>query len=311
MTGAWRIAVVVPAAAAPAIERALEPFADMALALIDADPAACRYPGDPQPATWHADLWLAKTCLVEGLASIPPDPAALRAALAIAAAAAGISEPAPLIQPLGARDWVAETYDAFPEISVGRYRIRGSHIAEPAANGSVPITIDAAIAFGTGEHETTRGCLIALDRLSRRFRPRSVLDLGCGSGVLGIAAARTWRDCRVVLADIDRRAVSVARQNAARNGVSGRVLTVIADGYRSVPVRDGAPYDLILSNILARPLVRLAPALMRHLACGGYGILSGFLSWQEAQVLSAHRAQGLRLVEYVRLGDWTTVIIAR
>ena len=309
MTQAWRIAVVVPAEAAAMIAQALEPLADD-VSMFDADPRSGRRPGEPQPASWAGDLWVAEVCVVEALAATQPDAARLTAALALAAAGAGVAAPQPRIEPVEERDWVAETYRAFPEIAIGRYRIRGSHIAEPLPPGRIGITIDAAVAFGTGEHETTRGCLIALDRLAREIAPRHVLDMGCGSGVLGIAAARTW-PCRVRASDIDRRAASVAAENARINGVAARLQVANADGYRSSLVREGAPYELIFANILARPLVRLAPALARHLAPGGRAILSGLLQWQEAQVLSAHRAQGLRLLFRIREGDWSTLVLAR
>ena len=308
MSEVWRIAAVAPASAAPLIERALEPFADVALSVLDADPRAARRPGEPQPATWQSDVWLAEMCVVEALSTGRPDGAAVSAALAVAAAAAAIPAPTARIEPVAARDWLAETYRAFPEIAVGRYRVRGSHIAGLPRPGAITIMIDAATAFGTGEHETTRGCLEAVDRLGRQLRPSRVLDMGCGSGILAIAAAKTW-PCPVVASDIDPRAAAVARRNMRINGVSARVLTMRADGYRARAIAATAPYELVLSNILARPLARLAPDLRRHLAPGGIAVLAGFLSWQEPYVLAAHRAQGLRLLFRIAHGDWTTVAV--
>ena len=308
MTELWRIAVAVPTSAVAAIEQALEPFADAALTVLDADPAGSRRPGEPQPASWTSDIWLAEACVVEALTTEPPDSAEIIAVLAVAAAAVGIAVPSARIEPIAARDWVAETYRAFPEISVGRYRVRGSHIADPIRPGALTVTIDAALAFGTGEHETTRGCLKALDRLARRFRPERVLDIGCCSGILAIAAAKTW-PCRIVASDIDPRAAAVAARNARVNGVAARVQAITATGYRSPAIEEWAPADLILSNILARPLARLAPALSGHLAPEGVAVLSGLLWWQEAFVLGAHRSQGLRLVSRIREGEWTTLVL--
>ena len=179
--------------------------------------------------------------------------AALDEALAREAAVFGAPAPAPRFRRLRPRDWLAENARAFPPIQAGRYYIHGSHEVAPLPWQSLAIVIDAGNAFGTGEHPSTRGCLLALDALARRRRFRATLDMGCGAGLLAIAMAKTWRR-PVVACDIDPIAADVARANAEANGVGGRVRTGQGDGYRAALVRRGAPYDLIVANILARPL---------------------------------------------------------
>lgn len=301
----WRVAVTVPAGAAETFAWALEPFADtIGIFGIDDDRRS------PDPPSWETDLWLADRCVVEIVSEAEPDRPGIVAAVAVSAAERGIPNPEISFEELADRDWVAETYRGFPELTIGRYRIRGSHIEEPAPPNAITLTIDAAVAFGTGEHETTRGCLTALDRLARRIRPRRVLDLGCGSGILALAAARTWR-VPVVASDIDAVSVRETRRNARVNGLLPLVEAIRSPGWRAPAVRDAGPYDLVFANILARPLVRMAPDLAHGLAPGGVAVLSGLLTWQEARVLSAHRTQGLRLVDRFRFGDWSTLVVTR
>jgi ribosomal protein L11 methyltransferase len=238
------------------------------------------------------------------------DPA-LEVRLALAAAAAGgrlvhIAE-----ERLPERDWLLENRRAFPPLRIGRFFIHGSHWPGPenerAPAGAVAIEIDAATAFGTGEHPSTRGCLIALDSLAQRRRYRRPLDIGTGSGILAIAAAKRLR--RIVLAsDVDCASVRVAAHHVRRNGLARQVRVVCAPGYRSRAVRR-AKYDLILANILARPLVLMARDLGRAIAPGGVAVLAGLLRRQEALVVAAHRAQGLALERRLVIEGWSTLIL--
>lgn len=170
--------------------------------------------------------------------------------------------------------------------------------------------MDAGRAFGNGRHETTYGCLLALDHLAKTRRYRQPLDLGCGAGVLALAMARLWR-VPVVATDIDPWAVAVARDNARRNHLHPWVRPLLSDGFAHPNLAAGAPYDLIMANILARPLQRLAPAIAQHLAPGGRVVLSGLLAKQDAQVRAAYMAQGLYLRRRRLLGEWLTLELTR
>lgn len=251
--------------------------------------------------------------LIEATARTEPDRPRLEARVAILAAAFGIEEPVVIIEDLPPVDWVSRSYQGFPPIRAGRYFVHGSHHEDGVPPGSVGLLVDAATAFGTGEHGSTNGCLQALDRIAKRHRIRrqgrgGALDMGCGSGILAIAAAKTWR-AKIVAVDIDAEAVRVTRVNAALNGVRTRIRAEGGDGYRTPIVSKKAPYRLICANILARPLARMAPRLRKALAKGGYAVLAGLLERQENHVLQAHRAQGLRLVAKIPVGEWTTLIL--
>ncbi len=234
-----------------------------------------------------------------------PERAAVEARVAIMAAALGLAPPAIDIEPVPDTDWLAATRAAFPPLRVGRFFVHGAHIAP---RGPIDIEIDAGPAFGSGEHATTRGCLLAIDALARRARPARVLDMGCGSGILAIAAAKVWR-AETLAVDIDARAVATTRENARRNGVAARVRARRSDGFRDPEIARRAPYDLILANILARPLIALAPGIARRLAPGGAVVLSGLIARQERMVLAAYRARGLRLARRIAVSGWHTLLL--
>lgn len=207
-------------------------------------------------------------------------------------------------------DWVRRAAAQRGPIRIGRYFVHGAAERDRVPADAVGLEIEAGLAFGSGEHESTRGCLLALDRLARRRTPRRVLDVGTGSGILAVAAARTW-PCRVLAVDIDRIAVAVAAENAVLNGVAGRVTVVAGDAFRCPQVRRRAPYDLVLANILADPLIAMAPDLRLHLRPGGDAVLSGLLDRQAPAVLRAYRALGLHPVDRIDLGRWTTLVLRR
>lgn len=306
--GMWRATTAVPAAHAAGFVRALEAGA-VSIGLFDADEAVARRAIGLEPGSWASDLWLAETCLIEALYDAKPDAGALGAALALVAASAGTDVPPLALERMEERDWVAATNATAEPITAGRY------VVLPGREGAAPvgrtvIRMVATTAFGTGHHETTQGCLLALDRLARRPAPRRVLDLGTGTGVLAIAAARTW-PARVLATDIDVRAVRAARLNILANGLGPRIRTVAAPGWRHRLIHEGGPWDLVLANILARPLAAMAPDLARGLAPGGHAVLSGLLAWQEPFVLARQRRAGLRLVGRIRRGEWTTLLVRR
>ncbi|SDE69556.1 50S ribosomal protein L11 methyltransferase [Rhodospira trueperi] len=294
MTETWRIELLVPAAAVPMVEAALDGLTDALLCFeIEA-------PG-PDQGLWR----------VEGLCERPPDRARLTAALALAARAANIAEPAVSVERMAPRDWLTETMAGFPPLDIGRFHVRGSHVSDPPPPGRHALVVDAATAFGSGEHATTRGCLMALDDLARRPRwPRRVLDMGCGTAVLALAAAAHWR-CPVLAVDNDAEAVRVARHNTRRNGLSARVRCLRSDGFRDARVTAGGSYDLILANILARPLTAMSAPAAAVLAPGGRIVLSGLLATQEARVVNAYRRQGLALERRYPIAEWMTLVMRR
>ena len=211
------------------------------------------------------DAW----CL-RAIFTTPPPRALIEASIALAAGTAMVAPPRLSIEPLADKDWVAEGLKHLDAVRVGRFFIRGGHVPACGIPGRIDLQVEAGQAFGTGHHATSAGCLAALDRLSRRRRFENPLDMGCGTGVLAMAIARLWR--RPVLAvDVDPIAVAVTRQNALKNNLHHLIRAEISDGYASRLVRSTAPYDLIVANILARPLVAMAPALAlaRALRPGG------------------------------------------
>jgi ribosomal protein L11 methyltransferase len=258
-----------------------------------------REPVSGTPALWRVEAYPAAPVLDAGLE--------IRLALLAAAAGGRLVQVAE--EWLSERDWLAENRRAFPPLRIGRFFVHGSHWSGAAPPGAIPLEIDAATAFGTGEHPSTRGVLLALDRLARRRRFRRPLDIGTGSGVLAIAAAKLLH--RGVLAsDIDCAAARVAAHHVRRNGLHGRVQVVCAPGYRDRAVRR-TKYDLILANILARPLSLMARDLSRALAPGGVAILAGLLRRQEPMVLAAHRMQRLRMSQRLAIDGWSTLILRR
>ena len=246
---------------------------------------------------------------VEGVRDVGTGDAGLHDALAIAAVATGVAATLGR-EATEAEGWLARTYDAFPEQLVGRrFAVRGTHQASSPPGGRLVLTLDAGLAFGSGEHGSTRGCLRALETAARR-RPGRILDLGTGSGILAMAAAKLLRR-RVLATDIEPWSVRVTQQNAAMNGVAHLVRPVLANGWQGRAVQAGRPYDLVLANILARPLCRMARDLALALAPGGAAILSGLLASQARMVLAAHRRQGLRLEAVLREGAWTTLVVRK
>ena len=239
-----------------------------------------------------------------------PDEARLVRRLAAIAEQVGLAELDLESLPVPEEDWVARTASQFPPQRIGRFWVHGSHVVAAPPADAVPILVNAGLAFGSGEHATTRSCLLALDRIARRRRLRRVLDLGCGSGILGIAAARCW-PARVIAADVDPAAVQVTASNARANGVGDHVRAVASNGLADSLVRRRGPYDLVLANILAEPLIRVAPAVARVMAARGQVVLSGLLDRQVADVLAAYRRHGLRLAFTIGEGPWATLVLSR
>jgi len=268
--GGWRAEARLSRAAAEAAAEALESLG-LAVAL--------------KPA--------GRVCRVQAYGAVEPDPAAL-------AAAFGTKVEVELL-PEG--DWAARLQKDFPPLRIGRFFVHGSHFKGKPPKGAIAIRIDAGAAFGTGGHESTRACLEFLSRMP--LAGKRVCDMGCGSAILAIAAAK--RGATVLALDNDPQAVSVAHENVVENGVSERVRVARADGWRGV----AGEFDVVVENILARPVIRMAPALARHLAPGGVAVLAGFLTRDAAKILAAHRAEGVVGAGRIADGDWTALLVRR
>lgn len=208
-------------------------------------------------------------------------------------------------------DWVAKVKRELAPIRAGRFYLYGSHDAETVPADCVPLLIEAAMAFGTGHHGTTQGCLRALDRLLEQgVTAEKVADIGCGTAVLAMAAARVWPGAALA-SDIDPVAVEVAEANLAANDMQGRVTCLEATGFDHPQIAAAAPFDLIFANILKGPLVDLAPDMAEHLSPGGHAILSGLLNEQAADVAMAYEAVGITQIEATEIGEWTTLLLRK
>jgi ribosomal protein L11 methyltransferase len=209
-------------------------------------------------------------------------------------------------------DWVAHVRRELSPVDAGRFFVFGSHDADKVPPGRIPLQIEATVAFGTGHHGTTLGCLLAFDRLlTDGWRPAKVADIGCGTAVLAMAAAATLPDAQIIASDIDRVAVEVAEANVAINNLQGRIECLEAAGLDHRRIKAAAPYDLIFANILKGPLIELAPAISTHLATGGRAILSGLLAVQADSVTAAYVAAGLCLQSRDDIGEWSTLVLQR
>ncbi len=232
------------------------------------------------------------------------------AAAAVAAALKPVGKYKAAIARVPDKNWLLESRRGLPEFAIGPFFFYGSHFKGKVPKGKIGLEIDAGMAFGTGRHETTKGCLLALARLARTRKFKKPLDMGTGTGILGFAASRLW-NVDVLAADNDADSVRVSRENAVINKLAKQVRVVRSDGYRAKAVRDRAPYDLVVANILANPLIQLAPGLARVLKKDGVAVLSGLLREQEKDVLAAHEAVGLTLDFRLRLNDWSVLVLRK
>lgn len=270
---AWRLA----------LEEALEPFGE-ALVSFETDGGK----------GWH----------IEVIGEAKPAAAAVKAALK------PFGKLQTSIGPVPDKDWLAESRKGLAPLKMGPFFIHGEHDRGRAPKNTIPLEIDAGMAFGTGRHETTSGCVKALLRLSKSMKVKKALDIGTGTGILAFAAHHLFH-VPVLAGDNDKDAVRVARENAAINGLKNQIRIVTSDGYRAKAIRDGGPYDLVTANILANPLISLAPDLAKNLARNGRAILSGLLTAQEKDVLAAHQAVGLELDFRIRQNDWSALVLKK
>lgn len=292
----WRLQIPTTVAGAPALSEALE----------EAAVSVAHFEVVMDGPDW----------VVEALFEAEPDATELAALLAPAAAAVGLPAPdaaALVAEKLPETDWLRLNRESFPPLRIGRFEIRGSHVTAPPPAGALVLTIDAATAFGSGSHATTAGCLGALQRaVAKRGarRPhRAVLDLGCGSGILALGMAKLT-DQRVLATDIDPEAVRVTRENAALNGLSHRIAALTGPGFDMAELQ-GLRFDLILANILAVPLMQLAPRMAAHAQPGADIVLSGILKRQALRVIATYADNGCALIEHRVIGDWATLWLRR
>lgn len=286
----WQLRITVLRAHTEAVEEA---FADIALSMSS-------FEADEDGAEWHTDI----------LTETSPESAEIAARLALVSGMLGIRTPNCQVQTVEMRDWMSEVERSFPPLEIGRFYVHGSHIKPPVPQSKIGLTVNAGAAFGSGEHATTSGCLLALSHLARKRAFRMPLDMGCGSGILALAMAKLWH-IPTLGTDIDPVSVATAKENAAINRVSTLTCFEAGDGYNMNLVRRNGPYDIITANILARPLCKMAPLLARHLQPGGVAVLSGLLASQERMVLAAHRAQGLSLRMRICRNGWNTLVVGK
>jgi ribosomal protein L11 methyltransferase len=214
----------------------------------------------------------------------------------------------PRIQRVPNQDWVIASQQMDKPVRAGRYFIHTSHYGGAKPPGAIRLVVDAGPAFGTGTHESTYGCLIALDDLAKRIQISNPLDLGTGTGILSMAVSRTWR-CRVLAVDIDPCAIEFARATATLNNLHRHMELMVSEGCQHQRVIRGKPYDLIVANILAGPLIWMAGDIWRHLAPGGRVILSGLLQHQERRVLAPYRLNRMVLEKRIRIRGWSTLML--
>jgi ribosomal protein L11 methyltransferase len=276
-------------------EQAARRIADLLTeALADGEAAVAAFAGPT--GSWDITMHFADS----------PDQGTIRELVALAAG----EEAAQSMQfdTVEAKDWVKATLDELVPVHAGRFVVHGAHDRNKVAPNRLGIEIEAALAFGTGHHGTTRGCLLLLGEVLKAHQPRRVLDLGTGTGVLAIAASKALHT-RVLASDIDALSAKVAAENARANGVGPLVEVAWGNGFSAPLLRQRRPFDLVLANILANPLRQMATAMSAHLAGGARVILSGLLSPQAPSVIAAYRARGLIVERQIRIEGWSSLLL--
>ncbi len=284
----WQLLFTLPAAAVGTAEDA---FSDIATSVSN-------FETDEENGIWSFEL----------IFDAKPDMEDINRRLFVISELHGVATPVPSLAQLQQEDWLSQVARDFPPLAIGRFFVHGAHVMEKPRAGSIAIQVDAGAAFGSGEHGTTRCCLQALEWLSHSRKFRNILDMGTGSGILAIAAAHLWKT-NILAVDLDPVSVRVTQDNNRINRVQKFINTGVSDGYSSAQVQRGAKYDLIIANILARPLIAFAKDLSENLAEGGVAVLSGLLVSQSKHVLAAHRMHGLSLKRKFVYHDWCTLVI--
>jgi ribosomal protein L11 methyltransferase len=286
----WQVIIALPdMKSVPAFEAV---FSDVAGAVITAE--------DPQGPGWSLTAYFPEK----------QDIAALQTRVAIAAAGEGIAAPEIGFEPVPPQDWVAEYQRRTPPLTAGRFFVAPEHYSGDTPDGLIAIRLDPGRAFGTGEHGSTKGCLLALDRLCiSGFRPACALDVGCGSALLAIAMAKLWPDAEIFACDNDPVAVQIGLENTEINRCAEQIAVLESDFYSAPAIAARAPFDLVAANILAGPLMATAAATAAMIAANGFLILSGILDSQADEVISVHAAAGMKEFDRLEQGEWSTVIL--
>jgi ribosomal protein L11 methyltransferase len=253
--------------------------------------------------------WYEKTPEVWALQVVydPPLESLLREKMTLFFKERNLSMPDIKAGPLPQKDWVAVVYRDFPALELGRFYIYGSHIQEPLPHHLIPLQIDAATAFGSGQHESTEGCLKALSLLAEQNTFQNPFDMGCGSGILALAMACLWKT-PVFACDNDPEAVRVTFENARINHLEHFITPCVSEGFEKIK---GKIFDIITANILAGPLCQMAKDAAQTIVPGGYIILAGLLNRQAEDVIDAYRSVGMKLVDQLFIGDWSTLIMRK
>lgn len=216
-----------------------------------------------------------------------------------------------LVSELPEAGWVETAQRQLAPVTAGRFFVHGRHDADKIPTAMIPLAVEAAMAFGTGHHGTTQGCLLAVEKLTRSgHRAGRVLDIGCGTAILAMAAARVF-DAQVIASDVDRAAVDTARANVEFNGLSGRIRVVTGDGFGHPEILRSSPYDLLLANLLEAPLVQMAKDFALHCTQGGFAVLSGVLSPRRHVVIMRFKEVGFLEHETIATGEWATIILRK
>ncbi|HMO75438.1 MAG TPA: 50S ribosomal protein L11 methyltransferase [Sphingopyxis sp.] len=259
---------------------------------------------DEDAGEWRMDAYM----------EMPPGKALIALLRSLVPSAKGV---APVVEELPDEDWVTLSQQGLEPVRAGRFFVHTTAHADRVPAGTTPFLIDASQAFGTGGHDTTAGCLAMLDRLARSgMRPRNIADIGTGTGLLAFAALALWPRAQTIASDIDPTSIHVTRENAEINGVplgrgGGRLALAVAPGTDHVAIRHRAPYDLVIANILAGPLITLAPDIASVTAPGGRIILAGLIARQMEPVLAAYRAQGFRLAARGGSAEWPCLMLVK
>lgn len=303
-TPLWQISVRVPYAVVDGCVALFENEKFLGISWMECDDSA------PLEILDDNGFPIASEFQIDAFASTKPDLAFIQSALSCVCDLGNIAHaPQVLLSPVDDTDWLSACYTAMPAQTYGDFYVYGSHIKDPCPAHLLPVLVDAATAFGSGEHPTTAGCLTMLSRICSVNTFVSVLDMGCGSGILGIAAKKKIPNARVILADFDPESVRVSAQNATLNHVD--IVCVESLGFNNPMVAQHGPFDLILANILAKPLCELASPFAKQCIDGAHVILSGLLTRHGDMIQEHYENAGFHLIDTLVINDWLTMLFRK